>query len=496
MAYVEDVYKDSGIPTYTFVEPNEYTKIIVALRTKGKCLVVEGPSGIGKTTCIIKGLEYLGIDNASYKILTPRKRNDKTSIDQILSDNKDKGIIIIDDFHLLSKDVKIALSDLMKTIADEEREDLKLVLIGINRAGDSLIDLAPDLNNRITTVKFEINPDKKILELINKGEKELNINIKYKENIVRKSNGSFHITQLLCKELCIIEGLIQTSIEYRELETDINCVVDKIMVDLTRVFDNKAKEFAAGSRVRSSGRAPYLHLLYWLAQSREWSIRMSDIYLAHPNHKVSISQVADKGFLSKLIAGNDNIKSVIHYDDTSKILTIEDPKFIFYLQNINWKEFAKKIGFSLADFDKEYDFALSFAGEVRALVAELADLLINQYECSVFYDYNEQHKILGEDLKDYFEPIYKSNADFVIVFLDKNYPKKLWTNFESEKFKDRFGEHAVIPIIFKDCQPSQFDMMSNIGYFVYDPDEAQHPQVLNLADLLIKKLAEKRGELF
>ena len=47
--FLEDVFKTSGTPTYTFVRPVEYTKLIVALRTKGRGLVVEGPSGIGKT---------------------------------------------------------------------------------------------------------------------------------------------------------------------------------------------------------------------------------------------------------------------------------------------------------------------------------------------------------------------------------------------------------------------------------------------------------------
>lgn len=46
MAFLQDVFKDSGVPTYTFVEPNEYIKIVVTLSTKGRCLVVEGPSGI------------------------------------------------------------------------------------------------------------------------------------------------------------------------------------------------------------------------------------------------------------------------------------------------------------------------------------------------------------------------------------------------------------------------------------------------------------------
>ena len=124
----------------------------------------------------------------------------------------------------------------MKTIADEDREDVKLVLIGINRAGDSLVSLAPDLNNRITTVKFEVNPDSKILELIEKGEVALNARIKYREQIVRRSNGSFHIAQLICKELCIIERVIMTQDNKKELNTDINYVVDKIMTDLSRVF--------------------------------------------------------------------------------------------------------------------------------------------------------------------------------------------------------------------------------------------------------------------
>lgn len=37
MAFLQDVFKDSGVPTYTFVEPNEYIKIVVTLSTKGRC---------------------------------------------------------------------------------------------------------------------------------------------------------------------------------------------------------------------------------------------------------------------------------------------------------------------------------------------------------------------------------------------------------------------------------------------------------------------------
>ncbi len=42
--------------THTFVEPVEYRDLLLNLRTPGRGLVIEGPSGIGKTTAV----EYSG----------------------------------------------------------------------------------------------------------------------------------------------------------------------------------------------------------------------------------------------------------------------------------------------------------------------------------------------------------------------------------------------------------------------------------------------------
>ncbi len=50
MALLEEVFRLSGVPTITFVEPVGYSGIKVSIRTKGRCIVLEGPSGIGKTT--------------------------------------------------------------------------------------------------------------------------------------------------------------------------------------------------------------------------------------------------------------------------------------------------------------------------------------------------------------------------------------------------------------------------------------------------------------
>ncbi|MUG28056.1 hypothetical protein [Aeromonas salmonicida] len=51
---LEDFFKLSGVPEFTFVEPEEYPRLFIALRSKGRGLIVEGPSGIGKTTSVLK----------------------------------------------------------------------------------------------------------------------------------------------------------------------------------------------------------------------------------------------------------------------------------------------------------------------------------------------------------------------------------------------------------------------------------------------------------
>lgn len=73
---LEEVFKTSGVPTYTFVEPPEYTKMLVALRTKGRSLIIEGPSGIGKTTCVQKAIDEVGL-RSKVLILSTRKKKIK-----------------------------------------------------------------------------------------------------------------------------------------------------------------------------------------------------------------------------------------------------------------------------------------------------------------------------------------------------------------------------------------------------------------------------------
>lgn len=489
--FLEDVFKTSGTPTYTFVKPVEYTKLIVSLRTKGRGLVVEGPSGIGKTTSINKAIDEVGL-NASVTSLSARKKADVEMI-QLLPEFSDMGIVVVDDFHVLPNEVKKDLSDFMKTLADEESVTSKLILIGINKAGDSLVSFSPDLNNRIDTIRFEANPEEKIEEMFTLGEGALNISLNIKAELVSESKGSFHIAQLLAKETCICSEVTDNESGREITDTSLETVKAKVIQELSRLFYPKARAFAIGSKLRKEGRAPYLHLLNWLANSPEWSIQIDELLNQHPEMKLSINQVVEKGFLSKLINENSMLQDVIHYDDQSIVLTVEDPKFLFYIRNILWNKFAEQIGFIGIEFTKPYDFALSFAGENRNLAESIADKLLER-EISVFYDKNEQHRILAANVEDYLAPIYNSEADYVVVLLSSDYPKKIWTKFESEQFKQRFGDNAIIPIWYSDTNTSLFDESRKYGGLSFKVDSDLDVESSNIVEVLSKKLEDKRKE--
>src|SRR5258708_4355712 len=118
---VEEVFKRSGLPTYTFVEPAEYGHLMVALRTPGRGVVVEGPSGIGKTTAVRKVALDAGLGDVA-QMLSGRNPNDIETI-RLIPELKEAGMVIIDDFHRLDDDVKHAIAEHLKVLAD--REDQK-----------------------------------------------------------------------------------------------------------------------------------------------------------------------------------------------------------------------------------------------------------------------------------------------------------------------------------------------------------------------------------
>ena len=77
----------------------------------------------------------------------------------------------------------------------------------------------------------------------------------------------------------------------------------------------------------------------------------------------------------------------------------------------------------------EYDVGLSFAGEDRKRAEKLAEIL-KSYGISVFYDEYEQADLWGKDLYQHLAQIYQERCRYCILFLSKNYARKVWTQHE------------------------------------------------------------------
>jgi hypothetical protein len=481
---LEEVFKIGGVPTHTFVEPAEYARLKVALRTPGRGLIVEGPSGIGKSTAVARALSELE-HAASVQPLSARNPGDIGYI-ELLPTTQDFGTVVIDDFHVLDNDTRGDIADLLKRLADTESERSKLIIVGINRAGDSLIDHAPDLANRLDTIRFEVEPDHKVRELITAGEQALNIEIEAKPRIVEGAQGSFYLAQLLCHALCTDEGVTEAPAAPATLQLPYNTVRRNVMERQERRFGKAVMGFVRGTHFRPSGRANYLHILSWLKDAESWAISLSEELAHHPNEKASVGQVVEKGWLTKLTA-TDDIAKIVHYDPATKVLSVEDPQLVFYLRNLDWPDFVRRTGFTRVDVKEEYDFALSFAGEDRPFAQRLYDHLA-ELGFGVFYDQAEQHRILAEDLEQFLGPFYRSNASYVIAILGHQYGARRWTRFESDQFKGLFGDHRVIPIWAADAMPTAFDMTAGIGGARFDPDGDIDDQAREIADTCGRKL--------
>ena len=493
MPYLEEVFRLSGVPTITFVHPERYDEIKVSVRTPGRCLVIEGPSGIGKTTTITRVLAELGILE-NVLALSARKAADVDFIDS-LPDMEDIGTVIVDDFHRLSDKTKSKLSDFMKILADSESPNSKLVLIGINKAGHQLVKFAHDLGLRIDVFRLEANPIELLEQVVTLGERSLNITIREKSAIAQRAQGSFQLVQLICHKMCVLDGVTENQEFTKEISTSINVAMEDVIFDLARQFKDAAVTFARGSRLRKEGRAPYLHILRWLSDSEEWSLDLGEAMITHPEMKGSIGQVIEKGWLSALL--NDPEKTEIlspyfHFEQSTGILSVEDPKLIFYLKNIIWRVFSKQVGYNASYFRGRYDFALSFAGADRLLAKRLHDLLAER-EVQTFYDENEQHRIISQNVEDYLAPIYRSEANYVIVIQSPNYPTRIWTKFESENFRERFGKNEVIPIRFSTVVPGFFTEDAKYGGLMFDPAGDLERQAVIIADTLSARLIEDRA---
>jgi hypothetical protein len=129
-----------------------------------------------------------------------------------------------------------------------------------------------------------------------------------------------------------------------------------------------------------------------------------------------------------------------------------------------------------------YEIVLSFAGEDRAYVEEVARLL-RERDVSCFYDRYEEVTLWGKDLAEHLDKVYRS-ARYCVMFISRHYAEKVWSNHERKSALARAVQEKGEYIL-----PARFDgtevpgVRHTIGYVdLRDKSPAQ------LVDMILKKL--------
>jgi hypothetical protein len=446
---VEDVFTTCGLPTHTFVRPVEFDRLTVALRGRGRGVLVEGPAGVGKTTAVCGALEEIA----------------------------PHSVRVVDDAHR-----RVDLADVLTRLAGDG------IVVCARADGGSLVERVPGLAASVDVITIGSQPRERIDALVRRGCAALGIGFAAHDRIVDESAGSFRLAQTLCLAACLAAGHTESSAGTRSIDVSFEEITRQVLCAQEHRFGTLLRSFARGLTFQPNGRAPFLHLLRWLIDSPDRSISLPDEMRRHPTERASVAEVIESGRLGAL-ARRPDVAELLRFDPVCSTLTVHDPVLAFYLRHLDWAEFLRRVGFTRVDHEHAYDVALSFAGEDRevaeSLVAELREL-----GHAVFYDLSEQHEIVANDVEDYLRPIYESGSRFVVVLLGPQYGVRRWTLFEASSYRPRIDRGHVIPVRSTGVPAEMFDRMRDIGSLVYNPKFNLWPQAKHIAAVISRRLAD------
>ena len=138
--------------------------------------------------------------------------------------------------------------------------------------------------------------------------------------------------------------------------------------------------------------------------------------------------------------------------------------FLEYLQSQNGRLVSRPIPSSGGRSSLPYEIALSFAGEDRGLVDEVAETL-KKMGVRVFYDRFEQVSLLGKDLASHFAEIYGKKANYCAMFISSAYVGKAWPQFERQHAQAKAltgRQEYILPLRLDDSEVP--GLPATIGY--------------------------------
>lgn len=137
----------------------------------------------------------------------------------------------------------------------------------------------------------------------------------------------------------------------------------------------------------------------------------------------------------------------------------------------------------------EYEVALSFAGEERAFVQRVAEIL-KEAGARVFFDDFETVALWGHDLAAHFDEVFRWKARYVVPFVSSSYAAKAWPRHEFHSALARAvqeREPYLLPVRFDATDlPGLSPTVAYLDATALGPDE--------VAGVILQKLGRAPGD--
>lgn len=343
---LDRIFSVKGLPQLSYVEPDQMGELRHHLQHGRDSLVLEGPSGIGKTTALNKALGELGLKPVAWILGTDPVRSPQQALQEVLDAGylTSGGILVVDDFQLLDPDTQQRLAKLMKYLVDRGEGRARVILVGVNLVGDTLLRDVPDLTGRYTTLCVRRQTDATIARMIQAGERAANIEFARRDRFVELACGSFFIAQMLCYQAGKDEQLIETARSFRVIDTNPEGpTLDKVVQDLSGRFHELLVTFATCDE-QAPPRGAGIALLWLLSRAPDSCVTLETARAAYGHHApvgAALSWMA-QSHLSRRFEDFPRLRSVLHYHRDRQALAAEDPRLTFYLRSLPWEAFLRQ----------------------------------------------------------------------------------------------------------------------------------------------------------
>ena len=479
---LDEVFNEAQIPTLTYIPPAEARQLRASLKTKGKHVTLVGASGSGKSTVAEKILAEIFPNEGDVHKFSGRTYTTDSSILSILGKEfieepsaaavekwlQSYRLVVIDDVHHLSFEARQELASMLKLWHEK---GIKFLLIGIAKTSDQILGSDPELAIRNDVHTLAAQSAEFLRKVLAEGEKALNITFDddFETAAVSAAKGLPAIFQAMCRIACVENDVEQTELTIKKVTTELPAIGRSVV----RMFDPKyflkLVGLAQGRRQARAVHDTFFEIVDALARSTKTQISKAELYrkVVGSVHDAELKKRKSTSFyramdsLQKAIDERGLGDILIFESDT---LSIDDPLFRFYLDHVDFDRVRSLVKIRKDEF--EYDVALSFAGEDRALVSTLVAALEGR-GVEVFYDFNEVARLWGKDLEIELAEIYAREARYMVLCLSPSYPVKDWTRFELEigqRASTKRPTEYLLPLHLANDVPPLVGLRHTIGW--------------------------------